>query len=661
MVKTRIKKFIRIAITSQFLFFSLLSTATTIYSAEMPNAQDIKNSIVQQATTKTASINADTSSATQATTPPPAPQTETKVRNTGDNTNTNTTSNSNSTTGVNNQNNTDVNQTINAEANTGRNKANGNISINGTGAGVIQTGDATVNASGTVNAGSNTTAISGGSGSGGASSDVVNTGNNVSTTTTDNATTTTLVNNGNTTVIHQSANVKANTGDNEASGNIAIGGGPAGAIVTGNASTNTNFLVTGGGNVTLIGGTGNGSGPGNGASIILANTGNYGRFTTTSNTNHYTVVNNSNRAVISQMCGRPISQREVLVDTAGCIANTGGNKSNGNINKNGDAGVINTGDAVLNVTLVADANNNSTGIQNTGAGGGGASSDVINTGDNVGVNTTSNANSTTQVNNTNSARVDQTVNARANTGDNEASGNISFGGCAGCITTGNATVNVNLVTNVNKNDTAIIGSGGGPQGNSNSTSNIVNTGDNVNVTTTSNNNNTTAVNNTNELTIAQRVWSLATTGLNRALGNIGNGISGLIITGNATTSVNENVNANTNSTIIDPDLTPTNPPSGAPTPTITVTQADEIADPAPTNTPPVSVGGPGPATQNNNPPAGSPTSISDAVNRGGSVLGTALAVLPATGPELAIWTIVASLLSLLVGTRLRQYNNQNTL
>lgn len=639
-----LKKIVHVGITVQFLAFSLLSTVPAIYAAEMPNAQDIKDSIVQQATGQTNTIHADTSSTNQ------QPAAQSNVTNTGDNANTNTSSNNNSTTEVNNQNTTDVKQTINAEANTGRNQANGNISINGTGAGIIQTGDATVNASGTVNAGSNTTAVYGGNGSGGAGSNVVNTGNDVSTTTTDNNTRTTLVNNGNTTIVSQSANVKANTGDNEASGNIAIGGGPSGAIVTGNASTNTSFLVTGGGNVTLIGGSGNGNGPGDGASIILANTGNHSRFTTTANNTHYTVVNNNNRAVISQMCGRPISEREVLVDTAGCISNTGGNTSNGNINRNGDAGVIETGDAVVNVTLVADANHNTTGIQNGGGAGTSASSDVLNTGNGVDVNTSANSNSATVVNNNNEAYVDQSVNAVANTGDNTANGNISFGGCAGCIKTGNATVNVNLVTNVNSNDTIVAGPlGGGNGAQTQSDSTVVNTGDDVTVNTAANNNDTTVVNNTNELTLLQRVWSIVTTGLNRAAGNIGSGLTGYIMTGSATSTVNEGVSANTNSTIVDPAVAfPTTAPLVAPA----------VSDPAPTSNN-QSTGG---STQSNNG-GGSSTGNSTSTSAStGSVLGIATSLLPATGPELTLMIVIASVLVLLAGTKLRTYKNkQNTL
>lgn len=616
-----------------------LNVASFALADEMPNKDDLKNQIIQSAQSAS-TISADTSAAPQQT------QANTSVANTGDNTTTNNTASSNNNTAVGNQNDTDVTQTVNADANTGHNTASGNISINGGGAGIINTGDATVNTTGVVNAGSNSTGISGGGAGAGSNSDVVNTGNNVTTSTSSNSNTTTLVSNGNATTIRQSANVSANTGDNVADGNIALGGGPAGAITTGNASTNTNFLVTAGGNVTLIGGNG-GNGPGDGASILLANAGRFGRFNTSANSNHYVVVTNSNRAILSQTCGYPIGPQELVVNVGSCMATTGGNTSNGGIAYGGDAGVINTGDANVNVVMDADANHNTTGVEN-GNGGANSNTDVVNTGNNVDVNTSSNKNTSTSVNNGNSATVNQTVNAKADTGNNTANGNISFGGRAGVINTGNATVNVEMRANVNTNETGVASGGVGDGSGTGNNTTVVNSGNGVTVNTSSNNNDSTTVNNFNLLNVLQRVWSWVNTGFNSALGNIG-GSAGVINTGNATSNTNESVKGNDNCTSIGGSALCITPiPITAPVPTVaqqTMQQpavgGAQVADATPM----------GQATQNAQVAAASRSADDPAV--GGSVLGAA--ILPATGASMTVWIFTLSLLSLLCGHYLRNY------
>ncbi|OGK18141.1 hypothetical protein A3H83_03240 [Candidatus Roizmanbacteria bacterium RIFCSPLOWO2_02_FULL_39_8] len=621
----------KLILALNLVIYSSFGLSLNAYATEMPNSSDLKNTIIENAQAKTSQINAQPTSA-------PVAETNTDVTNTGDNTTVNNGSNSDSTTVVDNQNNTQVDQTTNASANTGYNQAQGNISINGGGAGIIETGNASVNVVGVVDAGSNTTQLSGGNGGAGSNSGIANTGDGVTVSSSANSTQYRIVKNGNSTIINQATNADANTGYNNADGNIAINGGPAGVIVTGNASTNVDYLVTANGNVTIIGGTG-GNGPGSGASIILANSGNYGNFNNSANSVHYTTVTNSNRAILSQMCGYGISREVHQIDMNGCVANTGGNTSNGAIAFGADAGVIQTGDAVVNVEMNASANNNNTYIAN-GSGGSSSSTDVFNTGDNVEVNSSANSSDTTTVGNYNDARVTQTVNASADTGHNTANGNISFGGRAGVIITGDATVNVIMTAEVNKNTTVVSDPSASLNGSVNGSS-IVNTGDDVTINTSSNNTNVVEVINVNVLELSQQVNSYTNTGNNTADGNIGSG-GGRIVTGDATTTVNMDVTANSNCTLIgggDPSDCPqlgSDPESPSVTPTET------------------------PSTTTNQGGTGG-TYSSSSSSSGASVAGTTSpaailgAVLPATGPEAGMMILSFAIAGVLGGAKLRKF------
>jgi len=64
-----------------------------------------------------------------------------------------------------------------------------------------------------------------------------------------------------------------------------------------------------------------------------------------------------------------------------------------------------------------------------------SNTDVSNTGDNTSTSSNNQNNSQTGVENQNSAEINQTTEAAANTGNNEASRNISIGGDAGIINT----------------------------------------------------------------------------------------------------------------------------------------------------------------------------------------------------------------------------------
>jgi hypothetical protein len=144
---------------------------------------------------------------------------------------------------------------------------------------------------------------------------------------------------------------------------------------------------------------------------------------------------------------------------------------------------------------------------------------VINSGDHVDVNSSTNTSSTVAVTNTNTATVKQHVDAAANTGGNDANGNISLGGAGATINTGAAAVNTALEVQANQNETAIAG---GNNGTTNLTD-VVNTGDGLDVNTSANNANVVAVSNDNYAKVFQGVDAYANTGKNDANNNIGGG------------------------------------------------------------------------------------------------------------------------------------------
>lgn len=169
---------------------------------------------------------------------------------------------------------------------------------------------------------------------------------------------------------------------------------------------------------------------------------------------------------------------------------------------------------------------------------------VINSGDKATVNSNTSSNSSVSVVNDNVAKINQEVNAKAVTGGNTASGNITLGGGGTTINTGAAGVTTNLGVDVNKNNTAVAGYTGAAA----NLTDVVNTGDHVNVNTNTSNNNSVAVNNSNYAGVSQDVWQKAVTGGNKANDNIGGPTS--INTGSAGVSTNLGVSANTNNTAV---------------------------------------------------------------------------------------------------------------
>lgn len=604
-----LKKFFALSII--FIFIS----NSFIYAEEIPNKEIVKQAIIQEVHQGASTISPQTNS--------------TSVANTGDNTQVDSSNSTDSSTAVNNTNNADVNQNVNASANTGDNEASGNISIGGN-AGVIETGDASVNVLGVVSANNSTTGVGGAGGSGMNDTNVTNTGDGLVTNTSSDRKITVILENGNAATIVQSANTSANTGGNVADGNISVGGA-AGVILTGSASTTTSFLVTANGSVALVGGEGNGDGPGNGASIVVTNTGDNADMGSRLSERRFTVVNNYNNALITQSCGLA-NEPGLLVGSSECYANTGNNTSNGGIAIGGDAGVIETADAEVNVAMVANANNNTTGVSGAGCGASNETG-VINTGNDSNFESSADCESAVGVNNTNNAAVSQRVNAYANTGRNQANGNISIGGNAGVINTGNAKVNVVMVADVHDNITGIGGGGAGVAGVANSLG-VINTGKDTTISANTTSETAVDIFNTNFLDLFQNAWQWVNTGLNKAVGNIGHS-AGIITTGKAIAMIDMSVHANENKVNIGGGSSaPTSAPTAIPTP-----QQGGI-------------GGSESSNGSTSSSAGSSLSSSGGVG-GGSVLGVS-AGLPVTGAAMTLITVLGSIATLAGGLKLRK-------
>lgn len=478
-----------------------------------PNAEDLR----QQAATTSA----------PASSPSVPAGSNVIVLNTGDNVKLDTSSNYSSNTSVTNNNNATINQNVDASANTGNNTANRNISYGGN-AGSITTGNAAVNTGASASANDNYTAINGSCQNIVSNTTIYNTGDNLDHTGGTSSTCNTTVVNNNNATINQVVNGDANTGGNQAERNIAVGGGSAGQIVTGNASVGSLVTSQGNQNIVIVGGQSSNGGPGSGANIYILNTGDNADLSSYySLANNVSVTNNNNYYADQSVNG---------------TANTGDNSASRNINQNGNAGVIETGDATVNTSLSASANKNQTYIN----GSGGSVTDnvkIVNTGDNLHSDTNTSVNNSTSVTNNNNATINQTVNATANTGNNDASRNIAYNGNAGSITTGNATVNTVLAANANQNATVISGA----EGTATSNLDLINTGDNANVTANTTTNNSVSVTNNNNATVNQAVNVDANTGNNTANNNIG---GGSISTGGITVNTNVISHANGSYTFV---------------------------------------------------------------------------------------------------------------
>ncbi len=677
-MKIHIAKIIRSAVSLSlfsYLIMSLVVFPLPIALAEEtdpPNKDtlneqiqtDAQQGIQSSLSESTQQTNTASSENSQPANEPPHVQTSETV-NTGDNVSeTNQTENTSETT-VENTNTAAVNQQVNATANTGHNEASKNISFGGN-AGIIVTGNAGVETTAKAVTNSNTTAIGYSGNFANSSSDTTNTGNGLTKTTSSQNTRLTMVNNDNQTVINQSAQTEATTGDNKADGNISIGGS-AGVIFTGSAYTSTNFLTTANGSVVLIGGETNGNGPGSGASIVLLNTGDNNDFASRIMRQRSTTVRNSNSALVSQSCG---------TGQALCMANTGYNTTNRNIGLAGSAGVIQTGDALVYVDMKADTNSNETTVLNDGSETE-SSTDITNTGNNTTSTASSNDSASTTIGSSNTSAINQQVNAIANTGHNQANRNISFGGDAGVIFTGDAAVIVNMGAKANENSATLKQETTEPLAtneerdptyiacpSSDQSTDIVNTGDNLDTDSSAVTTTRTNVTNTNKAILSQKIAGKVNTGFNSADRNIGNQ-TGIIVTGDAVLAAEIAADTNKNETTVgcdviakvNPTPTPTDEPPVTPTPT-----SGPNPTATPTTTPPANGGNNG-GSSNNDGGGTTTTTMASTSTTGfkggiplssGDVLGASVSRLPTTGPEDLISFLLASLAVLLSGGVLRK-------
>jgi len=281
---------------------------------------------------------------------------------------------------------------------------------------------------------------------------------------------------------------------------------------------------------------------GNDSSIV--NSGDNATVNSSANQNSSVAVSNENTAVVTQ--------------NVNAHANTGGNDANGNIGGTS----MTTGNAGVEVLLKTDANNNTTGI--AGASQKSANmTDVVNTGNNADINTSTNTNSSIGVSNSNNAVVSQSCGGYlgglsllggmfgggcdANTGGNDMNDNI--GGTH--MSTGNAGIAVGADVKANKNNT-LIGGGAGNGTVLNGTT-ITNTGDDASVNASANDNQTVGVANYNTLFVEQVLNAHANTGYNDANDNIG---PSAMTTGNAGIETLLGVHANSNATGIGGNLFP---------------------------------------------------------------------------------------------------------
>lgn len=361
-------------------------------------------------------------------------QLQADVANTGDNTTVQQNSTDSQTASVASQNTAVVNQEVNATANTGYNEASRNISIGGN-AGIITTGDARVQT--TLVAGANSTQVgitgapqtaqglSGGQ-------NTTNTGDNASVSSAFDSTKTAMITGVNNAVIYQTTNASANTGGNVADRNISIGGA-AGVITTGQASVGVSYLVSANNSVAVIGGTSDNGSPGTGASIVRANTGQHSTFGFSEQFNTSLSANTNSVASLNQSCGTANNP---------CSAITGGNTSDRGIARGGDVGVITTAPAAVVLQFLANVNPTNVLLSAASHTGGPASSEIANTGDESSFHTNSATTTSAAAAVANTAAVSQSAYAAADTGRNTSNRNISIGGDAGVITTGDALVDV---------------------------------------------------------------------------------------------------------------------------------------------------------------------------------------------------------------------------
>lgn len=173
---------------------------------------------------------------------------------------------------------------------------------------------------------------------------------------------------------------------------------------------------------------------------------------------------------------------------------------------------------------------------------------VVNSGDDVEIETETELEIDTTVINENKAKIFQAVTSISNTGDNESEENISLNGGSSAINTGNALSDASLEAFANKNTTVI--STYLPSIYSGNTTDVINTGDDVEIETETELDIDTKVINENEAWILQKAFVEANTGYNESEENIG---GGSINTGNADADAYLKTKVNSNWTAIATD------------------------------------------------------------------------------------------------------------
>ncbi len=269
---------------------------------------------------------------------------------------------------------------------------------------------------------------------------------------------------------------------------------------------------------------------------VVTNTGDKSDVETEVKSTTNVSVSNANSAMINQ-----------LVQSS---SNTGNNSAKGNISSGGGGSSILTGPATTAVQANVNANANTTLLGLGGSSMGSNATEVLNTADRANVETEVENEVNIAVDNYNLAKMNQFVDTSANTGFNRANGNVG----SVEVTTGGASVGVDLEASANENLTLI---GGTPAngGLENSTI-ITNTGDKANVETEVENETNLWVGNTNLMFANQKLMGSSNSGYNAAKGNIGNTE---VTTGSALLLSSLGLGGNTNATgieasVLSPDV-----------------------------------------------------------------------------------------------------------
>lgn len=333
-----------------------------------------------------------------------------------------------------------------------------------------------------------------------------NTGNNVQVNAGSSSQTSAVVVNRNEATVTQTADTHVTTGNNTANRNI---GGTS--IQSGNAGVSNVLGAEANANTNAISVSGNQSND----ESKLVNTGNNVRFNAGSNNTTVAAVTNLNQANVRQ--------------TANSRVNTGGNTANRNIGETD----VQSGSAAVHNALGVQANKNNTLIDLQGAGNGGDSLTLVNTGNNVRFGTQGNGDLTALgVVNDNRANFSQLSDSVVNTGRNTANRNIGLEGVDASLTSGDAGISNVFSAAANANTSNILGTG--LSGSGSDVLDVTNTGNNVRVNGGSNDRTIVGVLNFNNATFTQRSFSRVNTGDNDANRNIDlSGFGTGIDTGNA--------------------------------------------------------------------------------------------------------------------------------